>query len=346
MNRSFLLLSGLIIFTGLMSGCMKVIPSLMPTVEAEAGISAEFPYESNFIDVLDSRMHYVEQGEGPPMLLVHGNPTSSYLWRNVIPHLSENNRVIAVDLIGMGKSGKPDIPYRLGDHVRYFDAFVAALELEGLVLVLHDWGGGVGMDHAMRHQDNIRGVAFFEAVVLTPDWDALSAPERYLFKRMRSPAGDDLFMEDNYFVERLIPALSGRELTEEEMEHYREPYLEPAHRKPTRVWPQEVPFGGEPAETAARLQATYEKLKVSNVPLFMLTVDPGAVMKADLVEQIRSDIPRLQTEHVGPGVHYVQETQPTAIGQAIHSWEATLPAWTGAIAPSAVELPTSETTLE
>lgn len=139
----------------------------MPSVDAESNISAAFPYESKFVDVLDSQRHYVEQGERPTMLLVHGNPTSSYLWRNVIPHLSKDHRVIAVDLIGMGKSGKPDIPYRFEDHVRYFDAFVAALELQDYVLVLHDWGGGIGLDHAMRNQTNIRGVAFFEAVVLT-----------------------------------------------------------------------------------------------------------------------------------------------------------------------------------
>jgi haloalkane dehalogenase len=304
---------------------MNLLPTKIPTVAAEANISGAFPYESHGVDVLDSKMHYVEQGEGPPMLLLHGNPTSSYLWRNVIPHLSKDHRVIAVDLIGMGASGKPDIDYRFADHVRYIDAFIEAMALKDVVLVLHDWGGGVGFDHAMRHQDNIRGIAFFEAVVVTTKWSDLTPPERYLFKTMRSDAGDALLINENYFVEKLVPAFSGRALTDREMAAYRAPFLDPSSRKPARVWPQEVVFDGEPADNAARITATYEKLKASKVPLLLLTADPGAIMKPALVARLQADLPRMQTEKVGPGLHYVQESQPTNIGRAVHEWASQLP---------------------
>ncbi|MFT4623675.1 MAG: haloalkane dehalogenase [Myxococcota bacterium] len=272
------------------TGCMKIMPGLMPKVATEANISADFPYESHTVEVLDSTMHYIDEGAGLTMVLVHGNPTSTYLWRNVIPHLSADHRVVAVDLIGMGKSGKPDIDYRFADHIRYFDAFIQALDLEDVVFILHDWGGGIGFDHALRNPDNVRGVAFFEAVVTPFSWGPMSPPERFLFKKLRGPAGDRLMMEDNYFVERLIPAMSGRKFTDQEMEAYRAPYAEEAHRKPTRVWPQEVPLDGDPSDNHERVAATYEKLKASRVPLLMLVGDPGAIMRPELVEQLQTEL--------------------------------------------------------
>lgn len=307
------------------TGCMKVMPSLMPKVATEANINADFPYESHTVDVLDSTMHYVDEGTGPPAVLVHGNPTSTYLWRNIIPHLSADHRVVAVDLIGMGKSGKPDSGYRFADHIRYFDAFMETMELEDVVFVLHDWGGGVGFDHAMRNQDNVRGVAFFEAFVTPFSWGAMSAPERLLFRKLRGPAGERLMMEDNYFVERLIPAMSGRALSDAEMAAYRAPYLEAEHRKPTRVWPQEVPLDGDPSDNHARVAANYDTLKASTVPLLLLVGDPGAIMRPALVEQLQAELPRLETQDVGPGMHYLQEAQPTAIGTAVNAWALSLP---------------------
>jgi haloalkane dehalogenase len=271
-------------------------------------------------------MHYVDEGTGPTMVLLHGNPTSTYLWRNIIPHLSADHRVIAVDLIGMGKSGKPDIDYRLADHVRYFDAFVEAMALKDVVFVLHDWGGGVGFDHAMRNPDNVRGIAFFETVITTFSYADMSPPERYLFHRLRGPSGDRLMIKDNYFVEKLIPAMSGRKLTDEEMAAYRAPYPEEAHRKPTRVWPQEVPIDMDPSDNHDRITATYDKLKASEVPLLMLVGDPGMIMRPALVEKLQTELPRLETQEVGPGMHYLQEAQPTAIGQAVNAWALELPA--------------------
>ncbi len=317
--------------TALCLGCMSIIPSLAPTVEAEKDISTRFPYRSKYANVLASRLHYVEVGKGAPIVLLHGNPTSTYLWRNVIPHLAKRGRVIAVDLIGMGKSGKPDISYRLNDHVRYFDEFMTKLGLKDVTLVLHDWGGGVGLDHAMRNEKNIRGVAFMEAVVKPFKWDELSWPEAHLFRTMRSPDGEALMMDENYFVEKLVPAFAGRELDGEEMDAYRAPYKKRAHRKPTRVWPQEVPFDdGEPADNHKRISATYGKLKASKVPLLLLLATPGAIMTPGTVKQLTVDLPRMATESIGPGLHYVQETQPTRIGKALDKWIGTLPPWKGA----------------
>jgi haloalkane dehalogenase len=155
----------------------------------------------------------------------------------------------------------------------------------------------------------------------------MAVPERFLFRRMRSPAGEKLMMEQNYFVEKLVPAFAGRELTDEEMAAYRAPFLEPAHRKPTRVFPQEVPFDdAEPADNFARIEGTYEKLKASEVPLLLLLADPGAIMNPKVVEQLQADLPRIQIEEIGPGIHFVQESQPTAIGKAVDAWIAVLPA--------------------
>lgn len=312
------------------TGCMSLIPALAPTVQPENNIGAAFPYESHFVEVNGSKMHYVDVGEGAPIVLLHGNPTSSYLWRNVIPHLQSQGRVIAVDLIGMGKSDQPDLPYRLDDHVRYFDGFVEALGLKDITLVLHDWGGGVGFDHAMHHQDNIRGIAFMEAVTMPFQWDELSAAESYLFRTLRSDDGDTLMMDENYFVERVLPAFSGRALNAEEMAHYRAPYGTRASRKPTRIWPQEVPFDDDgPADNHARIKSNYETLVASSVPLLLLTAEPGAIIKPRMVKKMRAEIPRLKIQSVGAGLHFIQESQPTAIGLAVHAWLKTLPDWTG-----------------
>ena len=306
-------------------GCTSIMPMMAPGVDAEPSISADFPYESHFVDVLGSKMHFVEQGDGDPILLIHGNPTSSYLWRNVIPLISPVGRVIAVDLIGMGQSDKPDIAYQLEDHIAYVDAFIEALDLENIVLVLHDWGGGIGFDYAMRNPENVRGIIFMEAVVKPMSWADTNFAEKYLFQTLRAePDGHDLIVGDNYFVEKLIPMMAGREMSQTEMDVYRAPYLHESDRKPIRVWPQEIPFDGIPERTHIRITQTYEKLKTSSVPLLLLVADPGAIVKAEFAETLKRELPRMETRDIGPGIHYVQETQPTKIGHAAASWIPTL----------------------
>ena len=304
-----------------LTGCMNLIPAIAPGVEAEASISADFPYQSKFIEVLGSQMHYVDEGEGDPILLLHGNPTSSYLWRNVIPHLRPEGRVIAVDLIGMGKSDKPELSYRFEDHIEYVEAFIESLELENILLVLHDWGGGIGFDYAMRHPENVRGIAFMEAVMRPTRWEDAGVIAKYLFTNLRDEeAGYDLVVRENYFVEKLMPMMAGRELSEQEMDYYRAPYLRESDRKPVQVWPQELPISGSPERTHTRIAATYERLKESTMPLLLLVAEPGMIMNQQSVETLERDLPRMTVKEIGPGMHYVQETQPTNIGKAIASW--------------------------
>ncbi|MEN0068605.1 MAG: haloalkane dehalogenase [Myxococcota bacterium] len=326
MNRFSSLLLAAVAFMA--SACITtLVPLLAPNVEAEPNLSAAFPYDKREVAVLDSTMTYLDEGSGAPIVLLHGNPTSSYLWRNVIPHLQkEGRRIIAPDLIGMGDSGKPDIDYRFADHVRYFDAFVEALDLENITFVIHDWGGGIGMDHAMRHQDNVRGIVFFEAVVRPTAWAKTDQPARSLFKRLRSEAGDSLLIDDNYFVEKLLPAFSGRTLSDEEMQAYRAPFIEVSSRRPARVWPQEIPFDGEPADNQARMSKTYEALQASEIPLLLLTAEPGAIFTEAVVAELKAELPRLKTVSVGEGLHYLQESSPTAIGTEASAWIDTLPA--------------------
>ncbi|MGH1347802.1 MAG: haloalkane dehalogenase [Nannocystales bacterium] len=313
----------------LATGCLAVMPAMAPKAKkVEPGISGDFPFEYETVEVLDSEMAYVEAGDpqGPPIVLVHGNPTSAYLWRNVIPHLESSGRVIAVDLIGMGKSGKPDLDYRFEDHAAYFDAFIAKLDLHDVVLVAHDWGGGVAIDYAARHADNVRGIAHFEAVLKPMSLEDADAPSRFLFKRLRDPdQGHELLAEDNYFVEKLLPMMSGRTLTDTEMAAYREPYPTVESRRPVAQWPREIPLDEEPADNATRIAANYAWLRSSSTPLLMLYADPGMIWTKKTRPELERDLPRMKTIDVGSGLHYLQEVQPTAIGTHTASWIATLP---------------------
>ena len=208
--------------------------------DSGASISPDYPYESHYVTILGSRMHYIEQGSGDPILLLHGNPTSSYLWRNVIPHLSPLGRVIAPDLIGYGKSDKPDyIQYSWFDQVRYIEEFIRVMRLKNITLVLHDHGSAIGFHYAMGHQRNVRAIAFFEAIVRPFTWDNFSSPEfRALFQAFRTGGvggiGWQMIVDQNVFIEQLLPLASGRPLSEAEMSHYREPFLDPPSRAP--IW--------------------------------------------------------------------------------------------------------------
>jgi len=307
---------------GLFSACLSILPAMAPGVDdVETDISAEFPYESRFIEVRGARMHYVEIGQGDPIVLVHGNPTSSYLWRNVIPYLKNSGRVIAVDLIGMGKSDKPDLEYTFADHARYFGDFMQAMRLRNATLVLHDWGGAIGTDYAMQNPRNVRAIVYMEAVLKPMEWESANMAEKYLFGRFRDPEdGHKINAEDNYFVEKLLPMMSGRELSKAEMDAYREPYPTVESRKPVAKWPMEIPIDGEPERNAERIGENYRKLQASKIPLLLLHADPGMIVKEDFLQELKGDLPRMDTRSVGGGLHYIQETQPTKIGTEIASW--------------------------
>jgi haloalkane dehalogenase len=293
----------------------------------QENVSAEFPYQSRYLEVLDAKMHYVEQGEGDPILLLHGNPTSSYLWRNIIPHLSSHGHVIAVDLIGMGKSDKPDIGYTFMDHSRYLEAFIDKMRLKNVTLVMHDWGSGLGFHYAMRHQDNVKGLAFMEALVRPMRWSDAGPLDRFIFRRLRDPKkGETMIVENNFFLKWFMPMATGRRLSAAEKAYYGQPYLDKSARKPVRVWPTQIPIDGEPPEMYQIVSAYRAALEQSSIPKLLLWGKPGLIIKEQDVQQLQSALPNIEVVYVGKGKHYLPEDQPENIGNALATWYQRLPA--------------------
>ncbi|MFK7803538.1 MAG: haloalkane dehalogenase [Anaerolineae bacterium] len=288
-------------------------------------ISADFPFESNYIEVKGSRMHYVDEGSGDPILFLHGNPTSSYLWRNVIPHLTQHGRCIAPDLIGMGKSDKPNIDYRFFDHADYLDGFIKALGLTNITLIIHDWGSGLGFHYAHRHPENIKGIAFMEALVIpTPNWEVMGEGGE-IFKAFRTPeVGYDLLVNQNMFIEQILPGGIMRQLSDEEMNVYRAPYLDPAARKPIYQWPSEIPIAGSPADVHGAVAAYNQWLQESDLPKLLIYATPGAILTEPAVGWCKQFIRNLESVDIGPGNHYLQEDNPHGIGAELAKWVQTI----------------------
>jgi haloalkane dehalogenase len=283
----------------------------------EGGISSVDRYERRRSAVLDSHMSYVEVGVGEPIVLLHGNPTSSYLWRNVIPHLEGRSRCLAPDLIGMGRSGKaPDGRYRLADHVRYLDAWFEGLDLSRVTLVVHDWGSALGFHWARRHPDRVKALVYMEALVRPVTWAEWPEAARKIFQALRSPGGEDMILTKNVFVERILPASVLRGLTPEEMEHYREPFREPGEdRRPTLTWPREIPIEGQPADVAVLVQQYATWLSRAPLPKLFVNGSPGSILVGAQREFCRT-WPN-QHEVTVRGSHFLQEDSPVEIGQAI-----------------------------
>jgi len=281
-------------------------------------ISAKFPFESKFVEVLGSKMHYVEQGEGDPILFLHGNPTSSYLWRNVIPHVSALGRCIAPDLIGMGKSDKPDLEYRFFEHANYVEGFIEKLGLENITLVIHDWGSVLGFDYAVGHEDNVVGIAFMESII--PPAFPQPGPMGGPLARYRSDAGETLILEQNQFVELILPGSVVRGLTEEEMDYYRAPYPTPESRLPTLQWPRELPAAGEPARNVEVVTRVGEWMQRTDVPMLFMWARPGALNNEAFAEAMVARVANVQTAFVGEGRHFIQEDQPEMIGRTLADW--------------------------
>ena len=284
-------------------------------------ISAAFPFESKFIEVEGSKIHYVEEGTGDPILFLHGNPTSSYLWRNIIPYAAGVGRAIALDLIGMGKSDKPDIEYRFFDHSRYVEGFIEKLGLRNITFVIHDWGSALGFHYARRHEGNVKGLAFMEAILRPMTWADLPERVRDLFKSFRTKdVGEDLLISKNMFVEAVLPGSVVRTLTDEEMNHYREPYKEEAARKPVWRWPNEIPIEGEPKDVHEAAEAYWAWLQQTDLPKILFHATPGALIAAGMVPELEQAMKNLKTVDIGPGVHFVQEDNPHTIGRELAKW--------------------------
>ena len=287
-------------------------------------MAATAPAEKKYVRVLDRNMAYVEAGEGDPIVLLHGNPTSSYLWRGITPHLTGLGRCIVPDLIGMGDSDKLDgsgpQSYRFVEHRQYLDAFLETVGVNSNVtFVVHDWGSALGFDWANRNRHAVKGLAYMEAIVQPLTW--LQWPEAALkvFQGFRSDNGESMVLAHNVFVERVLPGSIKRKLTDEEMAEYRRPFLEAGEsRRPTLTWPREIPIEGEPQDVTEIVGDYAAWLREAAVPKLFVNADPGAILVGEQREFCRT-WPN-QTEVTVSGIHFIQEDAPDEIGQAIANW--------------------------
>jgi haloalkane dehalogenase len=284
-----------------------------------AEISATDPYERKRLAVLDSEIAYVDTGEGDPIVFLHGNPTSSYLWRNVIPYVASLGRCLAPDLIGMGDSGpQPSGAYRLADHVRYIDAWLDGVgATQNVTFVIHDWGSAIGFHRAHRFPEQVKGIAYMEGIV---GIFGVEPPAESVFALARTPEGERKLLDTNYFVDEIL----GRTVqSAEAMEVYRRPFRTAgASRMPTLQWPREVPFESGPADNVELISAYSAWLPSSDVPKLFVRAEPGAILREDRLEFARSFAN--QTEVTVTGRHFIQEESPDAIGEALADWYARL----------------------
>lgn len=262
-------------------------------------------------------MSYIEAGAGTPVIFLHGNPTSSYLWRNVLPHVAPIGRCLAPDLIGMGRSSpSPSGAYRFLDHAHYLDVWFDAMGLtEPAVLVLHDWGSALGFYWAYRHPERVRGIAYMEAMVQPRVWADFPNGRDQMFRALRSPQGEHLIFDENYFIEVVIPKSTMRTLSEEEMDAYRAPYRDRASRLPMLIWPRELPIEGEPADVTAIFERYSAWLAASALPKLFISAEPGAQIVGRAREFCRTW--KNQREIGVRGIHFVQEDSPDEIGRAV-----------------------------
>lgn len=279
-------------------------------------------FASNTLHVKDSYLHYLEAGEGDPILFLHGNPTSSYLWRNVLPYVEGKGRCLALDLIGMGASGKPEPGYRLADHIAYVEAYIDALGLSNLTLVMHDWGVAIGLHFLTRHRDRVKAVAFMEGHLHSiSSWSDFDEGSQEMFKNLRTEGvGEQMVIEENFFVETVLPGGVLRKPSEEEMQAYRAPYLEKRTRTPILRWVREIPIEGHPADVQDIVDGYRSYLTATNIPKLLLYARPGALIGAEEVAWCQKTLSNLSMAEVGEGVHFLPEDQPDEIGRALAGW--------------------------
>ena len=292
-------------------------------------ISSSARYPKKKTTVLGKQMAYVEVGAGDPVVFLHGNPTSSFLWRNVIPHLEKQGRCIAPDLIGMGDSDKLDDSgperYRFAEHRKYLDALLEALGVrENVTLVIHDWGSALGFDWAKRHPKAVKGIAYMEAIVAPiPSWHDWPKQAQEIFQGFRSPNGEKMILEQNLFIEGVLPTSIIRKLSAEEMTAYRRPFAKPGEdRRPTLTWPRQIPIEGQPADVVEIVESYAAWLEKCDVPKLLISAKPGAILRGALLDRVRKWPNQREVEVAG--IHFIQEDSPDEIGGAISHWLATL----------------------
>ena len=286
------------------------------------GIS-DIELEKKSIEVLGRNMTYVERGEGSPIVFQHGNPTSSYLWRNIIPHLEDCGRCIAIDLIGMGDSDKLDDEgentYSYHVHKKYFNACLSELEIKNdITFVIHDWGSALGFDWAYENQNSIKGICYMEGIVKTISWEDWPKDGKSIFQGFRSDAGEDLILKKNLFIEAVLPGAVIRDLSETEMNVYRRPFLKEIERRPTLDWPRQIPIEHEPQEVYKIVEDYSSWMSINNIPKLFINADPGSILLGKQREFCRKW--KNQEEITVKGSHFIQEDSPHDIGKAISSW--------------------------
>ena len=286
------------------------------------------PTTQQFADVNGKRIAYLEAGAGDPIVLLHGNPTSSFLWRNIIPELERCGRVIAPDLIGQGDSEKlpaSEGPDRYSFEVAfdYLDGLLRELDAnQNVTLVIHDWGSGLGFHWARLHPESVKGIAYMEAIVIPMTWEDWPESARGIFQGFRSPKGEDLVLERNMFVEAVLPSSIIRDLSDEEMAAYRAPFDSPEHRQPTLNWPRQIPINGEPLHMVELVDAYAAFMTNTDIPKLFINADPGSILVGKQRDFCRT-WPN-QTEVTVKGLHFVQEDSPQEIGQVVAAWHAGL----------------------
>ena len=287
-------------------------------------ISAKMPYPTKYLTVFGSKMAYVEAGQGDPIVFLHGNPTSKYLWRNIMPYLEKQGHVVALDLIGMGESDKPkDLDYRFNDHYKYVEGFINEKfgDDKKITLVIHDWGSALGFHFASQHPDRIRGIAFMEAIVQPVKWADFPADFKMGFTMMRTPViGYILVQVFNMFVNVILPEAIVRKLTAEEKAAYAAPYKTVGSRKPTLAWPREIPIDGTPEDNHATVVAYNKWLQETKIPKLLLAADPGGLILKETADWIEANFPNCTRIDIGKGLHFVQEDAPHLIGRNISEW--------------------------
>jgi haloalkane dehalogenase len=286
-------------------------------------ISSSDVHPRQRVAVLDTEISYVDTGKGDPIVFLHGNPTSSYLWRNIIPYLSDMGRCLAPDMVGMGKSGKSLAKaYRLLDHARYLDAWFEALNVtSNVTLVVHDWGSALGFHRTARYPKQIKAVAYMEAIAMPRSWEDFGEAAG-IFQALRSEKGEQMVLDRNFFVETILPRSTFRKLSDEEMEAYRAPFREREDRLPTLVWPRQIPIEGEPADVTAIVESYAKAMSQSRIPKLLIAGDPGAIVRGRTLEFCRT-WPN-QREATVKGMHFLQEDSPQEIGIALREFLQTL----------------------
>ncbi len=293
---------------------------------SNSAISAEFPFESKFININDSRIHYIEQGTGDPILFLHGMATSNYLWRNIIPGMSNYGRCIAPDLIGMGKSDKPDIAYRIFDYIRYIEQFIQALDLRNITLVLHGWGSLIGFDYARRHEGNIKALAFVEAYIRVLSAEMLTMPAQELLALLKhSEYGYKAIIEDNYLLQKVLPAIILRKLKPAELDYYKAAFPTPESRNLLWQYIQDLPIDGGAQDVCELLSDCSNWLQKTQLPKIMLYAIPGFVTPMSNVDWAAKHLPNLSIVDLGEAYHCPQETNPAVFSEALSEWYEQLP---------------------